>query len=150
MIFVTSQPPHVIASSLDSLSTLRGENPLWFVPRAGVAKHCPLPLWHVNRRPRPSYYYTECSEIPSQMLPVVFAHSVVESKSLHHMYNAIRHTKHFTSFFVSYFSKGPQKILFFVLKASFSIALLLDSSSCCYWYYTPSIWSCPLVRRIRL
>ena len=29
-----------------------------------------------------------------------------------------------------------------------SSALFLDSSSCCFWYYTPSIWSCALVRRI--
>ena len=39
-----------------------------------------------------------------QILPVVFAHSVVMSTSLRHITNAILHTKHFTSLFLSYFS----------------------------------------------
>ena len=39
-------------------------------------------------------------------------------------FNATLHTKHFTSLFRSSFSKGPQKILLFLLKASFAIAIL--------------------------
>ena len=63
--------------------------------------------------------------------------------------NAILYTKHFTSVFLFSFSKGPQKMLLFLFKVS-SSALLLDSSSCCSWYYTPSIWSCPFVQWIHL
>ena len=43
-------------------------------------------------------------------------------------YNAPLHTKHFTSLFRSSFSKGPQKMLLFLLKASFAIANLCFSS----------------------
>ena len=44
-------------------------------------------------------------------------------------YNTTLHTKHFTSLFSSYFSKGSQKMLLFLLKASFAIAILCFSSS---------------------
>ena len=70
-----------------------------------------------------------------------FWHSVQVSAP----YNTTLHTKHFTSLFRSSFSKGPQKMLLLPLLSS---ALLLDSSSCCLWYYTPSIWNCPLVQCI--
>ena len=52
----------------------------------------------------------------SLMLPVVFPHSVVVYKSLHH--TTLHHTNHFTSLFINSFSKGPQKMLLFLLKAS--------------------------------
>ena len=39
-------------------------------------------------------------------------------------YNTTLHTKHFTSLFHSSLSKGPQKMLLFLLKASFAIAIL--------------------------
>ena len=39
-------------------------------------------------------------------------------------YNATLHTKHFTSLFLTSFSKGPQKILLLLLKASFTISIL--------------------------
>ena len=61
----------------------------------------------------------------SQMLPVLFAQSVVVSRSLHH---TILYTKHVTSLFRSSFSKGPQKMLLFLLKASFAIAVLCFTS----------------------
>ena len=59
----------------------------------------------------------------SQMLAVVFAHSVDVSKSLHH--KALRSTQnHFSSLFLSSFSKGPQKMLLFPFKAPFAIPIL--------------------------
>ena len=44
-------------------------------------------------------------------------------------YNATLHTKHFNSLFLSSFSKGPQKMLLFLLKASFAITIL------CFTYW---------------
>ena len=38
------------------------------------------------------------------------------------------HAKHFTSLFLSSFSKGPQKMVLFLLKASFAIAILCFTS----------------------
>ena len=43
-------------------------------------------------------------------------------------YNATLHTKHFTSLFRGSFSKGPQKMLLFLLKAYFAIAILCFTS----------------------
>ena len=88
----------------------------------------------------------------SQMLPVVFAHSVVVSKSLHH---TTLHSTHSTSLvtFVVLFPRVRRKCFFFcerLLLPLLSSALLLDSSSCCYWYYTTNIWSCPLAQWIHL
>ena len=69
-------------------------------------------------------------------------------------YNATLHRKHCTSLFLSSFFKGPQKMHLFLLKGSFAIAILCFTSwqqfICCYWYYTRSIWSCPLVQWIHL
>ena len=61
------------------------------------------------------------------MLLVVFAHSVVESKSLRH---TTLHTTQNTSLASSLvlFSKGLQKMLLFLLKASFAIAILMGGS----------------------
>ena len=62
----------------------------------------------------------------SQMLPFIFAHSIIVSKSLHHTMPL--HTKHLTSLFLSSFSKDLQKMLLFLLKASFAIAILCLTS----------------------
>ena len=43
-------------------------------------------------------------------------------------YNTALHTKHFTSLFRSSFSKGLQKMLLFLLNASFAIAILFFTS----------------------
>ena len=43
-------------------------------------------------------------------------------------YNTTLHTKHFNSLFHSSFSKGPQKMLLFLLKSSFAIAILCFTS----------------------
>ena len=43
-------------------------------------------------------------------------------------YNTTFHTKHFTSLFLSSFSKGPQKMLLSLLKASFAIAIFCFTS----------------------
>ena len=51
------------------------------------------------------------------MLPVVFSHSVIVSRSLHH--TKLHYTKHFTSLFRRSFSKGPQKMVLSLIEASF-------------------------------
>ena len=43
-------------------------------------------------------------------------------------YYTTLHSNHFTSLLLSYFSKGPQKVLLFLLKASFAIAILCFTS----------------------
>ena len=91
------------------------------------------------------------SSIPTyQMFPVVFAHSAVMSRSLHH---TTLHSTQSTSlaFFIVLFPRihricfSPcQKFLLPLL----SFASLLENCSCCYWYCTPSIWCCPLGKSI--
>ena len=53
----------------------------------------------------------------SQMLPVVFAHSVVVFRSLHH--TTLHSTQNTSLVFYSSFSKGPQKMLLFFGKSFF-------------------------------
>ena len=59
----------------------------------------------------------------SQMLPVVFCTIQVSAP-----YNTTLYTNYFSSFFLSSFSKGLQKMLLFLLKASFAIAILSFTS----------------------
>ena len=63
----------------------------------------------------------------SQMLPVVFC-SFRRSVQVSAPYNASLHTKHFGSLFLTSFSKVPQKMLLFLLKGSFAIAILCFTS----------------------
>ena len=94
-------------------------------------------------------FYPSFSISTSQMLPGVYAHSVVVSKSLHH--RTLRSTQSTSLDSSLVLFQGPAENGSYLLKTSFAIAILCftyDSSSCCYWYYTSSIWNCPLVRRI--
>ena len=63
--------------------------------------------------------------IPISQMPVVFAHSVIVSKSLYHTTpHSAQSTSLKFSLFRSYFPKGPQKMLLLPLKASFTSAIL--------------------------
>ena len=89
----------------------------------------------------------------SQMLPLVFVHSVVVSTSLHLTTLHSTQSTSLASFLVFFFPRVRRKFFsscWKLLLQLLSSALLLDNSSCCYWYYTPSIWSYPLIRRIHL
>ena len=62
----------------------------------------------------------------SQMLPVVFAQSVIVSKSLDHKTLHSRGSTSLASSLVLF--RGPQQMLLFLLKASFAITILCFTS----------------------
>ena len=70
----------------------------------------------------PSFSLSTC-----QMFSSLFC-SFRRSVQVSAPYNAILHTEHFTSLFLNYFSKDPQIMLLFLLKASFTIAILCFTS----------------------
>ena len=89
----------------------------------------------------PSIHAPSFSIPTSQMLPVVFAHSVLVSRSLHHITLHSTQTLHYS--LPKFFFQGPAENASLSVKGFFCHCYPL-------LYYTPSIWSCLLVQWIHL
>ena len=105
---LASSPVNSFSSSL-SIPALFFLLPL-FLAQLHFYFACPFYTFHPSPYPHLKCFQRFCS----------FRRTVQDSAP----YNATLHTKHFTSLFLCYSSKDPQKMLLFLLKGSFAIAIL--------------------------